>query len=639
MARAFKVFASYLQFKEVLDDPLGHLYRAGKFDAGGVKRTVWLRVFDRSQVPAGDVIAAFDRVNSIASILQSANVAAGVDCVTDDGTPAVACDFVSSQPLSTVFQRVADEQFPVPVDNGLLIVEKIALAVSGALTVEVDGGRVVHGFLHPGLIFVTNDGEGIVSGFGFGDQLLTLIDDDSSIQLVHPYLAPEVLLTRTASRHGDVYSLGAILFHLLCGSALPAHPEKRLQAVAGASLTYENEPLPADIKALLLRALADRPEDRFSSAPDFKKELARLLYGGAYSPTTFNLALFMDRLFRSEIEIEEKDRAEETAVDVTPYLAPIVEPTPESLIAATTDARSQEGNRRGLWIGIGATAAVLAAAAVTTFMMTRGPETPPLPPTPTAAEVSAQRQAQEEKMRELAKGLVAEMMAEKEEEIRQELLDRQTKIEDLQKKLQASERRAEQGQLTTEDQSRQEELQQQIADEEEAQRIREAELEAERQRAAEEVRRQAAAYQTATATVEEELRGAAAAIPTSAPPVVESASAPITDSKTTAQVKENIVVDLSELDSLPVVIREQKVEWPRAARFSRRQGVVILQATVNTAGLVENVTVLRADDEEFGITQAIIDAVMQYRFKPGTKNGVPVKTHATVTKAYRFVVR
>jgi len=639
MARAFKVFASYLQFKEVLDDPLGHLYRAGKFDAGGVKRTVWLRVFDRSQVLAGDVIAAFDRVNSIASILQSANVAAGVDCVTDDGTPAVACDFVSSQPLSTVFQRVADEQFPVPVDNALLIVEKIALAVSGALTVEVDGGRVVHGFLHPGLIFVTNDGEGIVSGFGFGDQLLTLIDDDSSIQLVHPYLAPEVLLTRTASRHGDVYSLGAILFHLLCGSALPAHPEKRLQAVAGASLTYENEPLPADIKALLLRALADRPEDRFSSAPDFKKELARLLYGGAYSPTTFNLALFMDRLFRSEIEIEEKDRAEETAVDVTPYLAPIVEPTLELLIAAKTDAGSQEGNRRGLWIGIGATAAVLAAAAVTTFMMTRGPETPPLPPTPTAAEVSAQRQAQEEKMRELAKGLVAEMMAEKEEEIRQELLDRQTKIEDLQKKLQASERRAEQGQLTTEDQSRQEELQQQIADEEEAQRIREAELEAERQRAAEEVRRQAAAYQTATATVEEELRGAAAAIPTSAPPVVESASAPITDSKTTAQVKENIVVDLSELDSLPVVIREQKVEWPRAARFSRRQGVVILQATVNTAGLVENVTVLRADDEEFGITQAIIDAVMQYRFKPGTKNGVPVKTHATVTKAYRFVVR
>ncbi len=643
MARAFKVFASYLLFKEVLDDPLGHLYRAGEFDAGGVKRLVWLRVFDRSQVSAGDVIAAFDRASSIASVLQSANVAAGVNCVADDGTPAMACEYVSSQPLSMVFQRVADERFPIPVDNALLIVEKIALALSGALAVEVDGGRVMHGFLHPGLIFVTNDGAGVVSGFGFGAQLLALIDDDSSKELVHPYLAPEVLLTRTASRHGDVYSLGAILFHLLSGSALPAHPEKRPQAISGAHLAYEDEPLPEDIKALLLRALADRPEERFSSAPDFKKELDRLLYGGAYSPTTFNLALFMDRLFRSEIEIEEVARAEETVVDVTPYLAPVVKPTLEPLIEAETDAGPQDGSRRSLWIGIGATAAVFAAAAVTVFMMTRGPDTPQVPPTPTAAEVASQRQAQEEKMRELAQGLVAEMMAEKEEEIRKELLDRQTKIEDLQKKLQASERRAKQGQATSEEQSRREELQQQIAAEEEAQRIRETELEAERQRAAEEARSQAAAHQTATAVVEDESRRAAAANPTPVPPVTESASAltpaSTTDSNTAAQGEENAVVDLTELDSVPVVIREQEVEWPRAARFSKRQGVVIVQATVDTEGLVEDVMVLRADDEEFGITQAVIDAVMQYRFKPGTKNGVPVKTYATVTKAYRFVVR
>ena len=643
MARAFKVFASYLLFKEVLDDPLGHLYRTGEFDAGGVKRIVWLRVFDRSQVSADDVIAAFDRANSIASVLHSANVAAGVNCVADDGTPALACEYVSSQPLSTVFQRAADEHFPIPVDNALLIVEKIALALSGALAVEVDGGRVVHGFLHPGLIFVTTDGEGVVSGFGFGAQLLALIDDDSSKELVHPYLAPEVLLTRTASRHGDVYSLGAILFHLLSGSALPAHPEKRTQAISTAHLAYEDEPLPEDIKALLLRALADRPEERFSSAPDFKKELARLLYGGAYSPTTFNLALFMDRLFRSEIEIEEADHAEETAVDVKPYLVPVVDPTLEPLIEAELGAGSQTGNRRSLWVGIGAAATVVAAAAITVFMMTRGPDTPPVPPTPTAAEITAQRQAQEEKMRELAQSLVAEMMAEKEEEIRKELLDRQTKIEDLQKKLQASERRAEQGQSTSEDQSRREELQQQIADEEEAQRVREAELEAERQRTAEDSRRQAAAHQTATAVIEEESRQAAAATPTSVPPVAASASAltpaSTTDSNTAAQGKENAVVDLTELDSVPVVIREQEVEWPRAARFSKRKGVVIVQATVDTDGLVEDVTVLRADDDEFGITQAVIDSVMQYRFKPGTKNGVPVKTYATVTKAYRFIVR
>ena len=633
MARTFKAFASYLLFKEVLADPLGRLYRAGEFDAGGIRRTVWLRVFDRREVPVDEITAAFDRARSIASSLQSANVAAGIDCIAENNAPAIACDYVASQPLSSVFQRVADERFPIPVDNALLIVEKIALALCGALAVEIDGGRVVHGFLHPGLIFVSNDGEGVVSGFGFGDQLLGLIDDDGSKSLVHPYLAPEVLLTRSASRHGDVYSLGAILFQLLSGSALPADPEKRPQAVAEAHLDYDDQPLPDDIKALLLRALADRPEERFSSAADFKKELDRLLYGGAYSPTTFNLALFMDRLFRSEIETEDEERTEETAVDVTPFLVPDVEPAPELLLESDTGAGLLDGNRKPLWIGLGAAAAVVAAIAVTVFMVTRGPTAPAIPPTPTAVELAAQRQAQEERMRTLAQGLVTEMMAEKEEEIRNELLDRQTKIDELQKKLQASERRAKQGQSTNEEQRQRKELQQQIAAEEEAQRKKEAELELETQRAAEESRRQAAARQTATAVVAEETLLAAAVTPTIVLPT------PTTVPEATTHIPETGVVDVSELDSMPVVIREQKVEWPRSARFSKRQGVVIVQATVDAEGLVEEVTILRADDQEFGIPQAVMDAVMQYRFKPGIKDGVRVKSYATVTKAYRFVVR
>ena len=92
----------------------------------------------------------------------------------------------------------------------------------------------------------------------------------------------------------------------LPASPLPAEPEARTEAIANARMAYDEEAVPDDIKALLSRSLADRPQDRFSSASDFKKELDRLLYGGAYSPTTFNLALFMDRLFRSEMEAEDR---------------------------------------------------------------------------------------------------------------------------------------------------------------------------------------------------------------------------------------------------------------------------------------------------------------------------------------------
>ena len=644
MAEAYSVFASYLRFKEVLSDPLGHLYRAGEIDASGVQRAVWLRVFDQPIIEAADIIAGFDRANAIADAVQSTYVARA-DFAVDDGTPAMATDFVASQPLSRVLGRVTKEQFPIPVDNALLIAEKIALALSATLTVEIDGERVVHGFLHPSLVFVTNDGEGIVTGFGVAEQLLTLIDDQFSADVIHPYLAPEVLQTRVASRQGDVYSLGAILFHLLTGATLPTATDERAGAIAAANFAFEEEAIPDDIRKLLQRALAQHPEERFRSAADFKKELDRLLYGGGYSPTTFNLALFMDRLFRPEIEADEADFASELATDVGPYLGPAVTPGP--VLDSIGPGPALKG--RGLWIGLGvAGAAVIAAMLWLTVF--RGPTTPPPPPTPTAEAIAAERLAQNEKMRVLAEGLVAEMMAQKEEEIRGELVARQAKIDELQRRLTESENRAQQGQLTGEDAQKLEELQLQIATEEETQRLREAELEAERLLATEEAQQQAMARQTATAAVEAVTLAATTTTstptfpptPTSAPtaiPIEVPTPRPQAVERAGLSVEENSFVDPTEVDSPPAILKKSPVTWSRTAILSRRKGVVVLQATVNAKGLVEDVTVLRADHEGFGIPQAVMDAVMKYRFKPGSKNGVPVKTHFSISARYDFTNR
>jgi TonB family protein len=638
MADRYRVFASYLLFGQVLEDPLGHLYRAGEFGRGGVRRPVWVRIFDGPQAPAADIRSAFDRARRIAEAVKSTNVAGGVACLESDGVPALVCDHVASQPLGLVLDRVQAERFPVPVDNALLILEKISLALSAGLSVEIEGGRVLHGFLHPGLIFVTYDGECVVSGFGLGEALLGLAE---SMETVHPYLAPEILISKVPSRRGDVYSLGAILFELLTGACLPAAPEQRREAVDTAVMAYDEEAVPDDIKMLLQRSLAERPQERFSSASDFKKELDRLLYGGAYSPTTFNLALFMDRLFRSEMEAEDRASAAERTIDVTPYLSPVVLPEPESI--EDEEVGGAKPDRRNLVIGAAAAAAV-AVAAVLWFAVGRGPSTPPPPPTPTAEEIAAQRQAQEEKMRDLAQSLVTEMMAEKEAEIRNELTSRQAKIEELQQRLVESERRAKQGALSTEEKRQRDELQRQIAAEEDAQHQREAELETERLRAEEAAHQEAVVRQTATAVANEEAtRLAAAATPSPPPPAAATplptaAPTPAPTAEPTVPVIEvNTFVDPSEVDSLPVVIKEAAVEWPASAQRSRRQGVIIMQATVNADGLVDAVTILRADDEGFGIPEAAMAAARGYRFKPGIKNGVRIKTYATITEAYRFV--
>jgi TonB family protein len=416
--------------------------------------------------------------------------------------------------------------------------------------------------------------------------------------------------------------MGAILLELLTGQALPVAVDDRLGVLDSARLSGDERPLPEDIKSLLGRAVAVRPEDRFSSAADFKKELDHLLYGGAYSPTTFNLALFMDRLFRADIEAEEEERATEHSVDVSAYLVP--EAAIEADQAATPGPL--RGARRGFWI----TAAVTVVAAAIVGLLTlldRPPPEPAAPPTPTAEELEAQRAEQEQRLQEMVQEMVQAKMAEKEQEIREELLARQARIEDLQRRLAAAEQRSRQARQSPEEEQRLLELQKEIAAEEEAQRIQQEELEAERLAAIEEP--------TPTAT---EVPAAPPTLPpaTPEPPPTRVPRPEPSATATEVIVEEDTFFEPSAVDTQATVLKEHPVTWPRLALHSRRQGLVIVQATVNAAGRVEEVKILRADHEGFGIPQAVVEAVRRYHFKPATKNGVRVKSYATVTTRYRF---
>ncbi|HPR63058.1 MAG TPA: energy transducer TonB [Thermoanaerobaculia bacterium] len=71
--------------------------------------------------------------------------------------------------------------------------------------------------------------------------------------------------------------------------------------------------------------------------------------------------------------------------------------------------------------------------------------------------------------------------------------------------------------------------------------------------------------------------------------------------------------------------------YPEIARKARIQGIVILQLTVTREGRVEDVKVLRG--LPMGCTEAAIDAVQKWKFKPAYRKstGLPVKVYYTVT--------
>lgn len=76
------------------------------------------------------------------------------------------------------------------------------------------------------------------------------------------------------------------------------------------------------------------------------------------------------------------------------------------------------------------------------------------------------------------------------------------------------------------------------------------------------------------------------------------------------------------------LINHPNPQYPAIARQARISGTVVLAATISKNGTIENLHVLSGHPM---LTQAALDAVRQWRYKPYMLNGEPTEVETTVT--------
>lgn len=74
----------------------------------------------------------------------------------------------------------------------------------------------------------------------------------------------------------------------------------------------------------------------------------------------------------------------------------------------------------------------------------------------------------------------------------------------------------------------------------------------------------------------------------------------------------------------PELIYRVEPDYPDPARTARLDGLVILEAIVNTRGDVVDVTVLQTSPPRYGFAEKAAEAVAQWRFRPSIYRGRPV---------------
>ncbi|MBL8625392.1 MAG: protein kinase [Myxococcales bacterium] len=264
---------------------MGRAFRAWDRRIG--RAVVIKQIGEVPEVPVAALRARFEREARITARLQHPGIVAVLELGRwPDGEPFYAMPLVEGDPLDEAIARTTSAA------QRLALLPRVAAAAE-AVAYAHDRG-VVHRDLKPANILLGRFGETVVIDWGLaapldepGDLPLATLDDDGLTRAgvgTAAYMPPEQATGAPPDPRFDVYALGATLYHALTGTPpygadLGAAARARLAAGAPPPLTTLAPDTPPALVAIVERAMARRPADRFPTALALAEELRRFTTG------------------------------------------------------------------------------------------------------------------------------------------------------------------------------------------------------------------------------------------------------------------------------------------------------------------------------------------------------------------------
>ena len=265
---------------------MGEVYRARD---GRLDRDVAIKVLPERLADTAEALARFEREAKVLAAVSHPNLISIFDVGTDHGISFAVMEFLAGETLRELLDRGT-----LPLARVL----EIGTAVAEGLAAAHAHG-VIHRDLKPANIFLSVSGQVKVLDFGLArvasaEPLGTTADyltEAGRVMGTAGYMSPEQASGAIPDERGDIFALGCVLYEMATGRrAFPGDSAAEVLAAVlrdqPAAMDASGTRFPTELKQLVARCLAKRPDDRIRSVNDVAVALKKVVAGGGHKAAT-----------------------------------------------------------------------------------------------------------------------------------------------------------------------------------------------------------------------------------------------------------------------------------------------------------------------------------------------------------------
>jgi len=336
-------FGKYYLYERLAVGGMAEIYRAKLYGVDGFEKNMVVKQILPQYAKNDEFVQMFVDEAKICVNLSHGAIVPVYELGQIDGIYFISMEYVDGKNLGELLDAGLDNDIPLEIPHALYIACEILSGLDYAHRKTDEQGQplnIVHRDVSPQNILISYEGEVKIVDFGIARAATKVHATEAGvIKGKFGYMSPEQAMGKDVDARSDVFAAGILFYEMLTLERLfhGATDVVTLDRVKRADVptpSRTNPKLPPQLDAIVFKALARNPNDRFQSAGEMRIAISRFMYQLPQEASAKTLSAYMKKLFAQELS----ERASKPQVPAAPP------PPPEP--AATADPGPGAGQAR-----------------------------------------------------------------------------------------------------------------------------------------------------------------------------------------------------------------------------------------------------------------------------------------------------